>query len=384
MIYLFFKNERWIELNKTNYEKAVRLRHELHQHPELSNNEVWTKEHLINFLKDNTSLKIVDKGSWFYALYFVGNGKKNIAFRADFDAIPVDETLDLPYKSQNQGVAHKCGHDGHSATLAALAMEVEHTGADKNIYFIFQHAEETGDGAKCCSELIKEAHIDEVFAFHNLPGFKENTVALRSGTLCCASKGMEIAFTGVSAHASEPEKGKNPAFAIANIITSIPSLIVPEEHNGIILCTVVQVDIGERAFGVSAHKGKLLLTIRAEDENELKSLQYNLENLAKEQGIIYGLDLSIQYHDDFPETANHKESVDKIKKVANGLGFPIYNMPQPIRTSEDFGYFLKETKGAMFWLGDGENQPPLHSAEFDFPDKIISSAVSIFLGLINM
>jgi metal-dependent amidase/aminoacylase/carboxypeptidase family protein len=86
-------------MEKKNSELIKQLRHELHQHPELSNQETWTKQHLIDFIKANTRLEIVDKGLWFYAIYRAGKDKKNIAFRADFDAIPMQETLDLPYAS---------------------------------------------------------------------------------------------------------------------------------------------------------------------------------------------------------------------------------------------------------------------------------------------
>ncbi|CAM5209348.1 N-acetyldiaminopimelate deacetylase [Lysinibacillus sphaericus] len=95
------------------------------------------KEHLINFLKTYTNLEIVDKGNWFYAIYYAQSATQNIAFRADFDALPMDEVIDLPWASQFPGKAHKCGHDGHAATLAGLALEVDQMGADKNIFFLF-------------------------------------------------------------------------------------------------------------------------------------------------------------------------------------------------------------------------------------------------------
>jgi hypothetical protein len=89
-------------LEKKNLQLAIKLRHELHQHPELSNHEVWTKQRLIDFLKKHTNLEIVDKGHWFYAIYRAGEGKKNIAFRADFDALPIEETIDIPHASKNR------------------------------------------------------------------------------------------------------------------------------------------------------------------------------------------------------------------------------------------------------------------------------------------
>lgn len=367
-----------------NVELAKQLRHELHEHPELSNEEVWTKKRLIEFLKEHTKLEIIDKDEWFYAVYRSGEGKYNIAFRADYDAIKMEETIDLPYGSKVPGVSHKCGHDGHAASLAGLALEVDQNGADKNVFFLFQPAEETGDGAAKCVSFIKENNIDEIFAFHNMSGMSYKSIIIKDGIVHCASKGMTIHMEGSPSHASEPEKGKNPAFAIAKIIDAIPEFVKPSNNKGMVLCTVIQVDVGERAFGVSASKGDLLLTIRALYEEELNKIQNNLENVAIEQAEKYGLKVSFEFNDYFPETSNHKESADKVRKIAIHKGFEVNEMPEAFRGSEDFGYYTKETKGAIFYIGNGEDYPHLHSHKFDFRDELIEIAVEMFKGLIEI
>ena len=163
-------------MNKEILRKTIELRHELHANPELPTKEHWTKKHLMDFLKANTKLDIVDKGAWFYAFYNAGAGKRTIAYRADFDAVAVEETIKLPYASKFPGVSHKCGHDGHSATLCGFAMEVDQYGADCNIYFVFQHAEETAEGAIVCAPLMKEKGIEEIFCYHNASGYPEKSV----------------------------------------------------------------------------------------------------------------------------------------------------------------------------------------------------------------
>jgi amidohydrolase len=371
-------------MEKKNLDLAIQLRHELHQHPELSNQESWTKQHLIQFLQKHTGLEIVDKGLWFYAIYHAGEDKKNIAFRADFDALPMEEVINIPYASKFPGISHKCGHDGHSASLAGFALEIDQNGADKNIFFLFQHAEETGDGAVQCTSFIKENNIEEIFAYHNMSGLPLNSINVIDGTAHCASKGLTIRMEGSPAHASQPEDGANPSFAIANIIHSIPELIAPQNHNGLVLCTVVQVDIGERAFGMSASKGNLLLTIRALYEKELDKLQGNLEKLAHTEAAKYGLKVYFTYEDEFPETINDKESSDKIRKVCREKGIPLNELEQAFRASEDFGHYLKLTKGAMCYIGNGINYPPIHTFEYDFQDEIIETAVELFKGLAEL
>jgi amidohydrolase len=367
-----------------NYELVKKLRHELHQHPELSNEEVWTKQHLLEFLKANTKLEIVDKGNWFYAIYRAGTDKPNIAFRADFDALPMDEFIELPWASQIPGKAHKCGHDGHSATLAGFALEIDQVGADKNIFFLFQPAEETGDGAIQCVDFIKEHDIDEIYAYHNMSGLPYKSIGIMDGTTMCASKGMTIHLEGSPTHASQPEKGINPSFAIGNILRAIPEFTSPEKNKGLILCTVVQIDVGQKAFGIAASKGVLRMTIRALYEKELDRLQENLENFAKVQAEEFGLKVSFQYNDEFPETFNHKESADSIRLVAKAKGMELVEVKEAFRASEDFGHYTKLTKGAFCFIGNGEDYPHIHTHEYDFRDELIESGVELFKGLAKL
>jgi len=367
-----------------NLELITQLRHELHQHPELSNFEVWTKQHLMNFIKENTNLEIIDKGKWFYAIYHAGIDRPNIAFRADFDALPIPETIEMPHASEFPNISHKCGHDGHSACLAGFALEIDQKGSENNIFFLFQHAEETGEGAVECASFIKEQQIDEIFAYHNMSGMPLRSINVIDGTAHCASKGMTIRMEGTPAHASQPEDGINPAFAIARIVESIPDLLSKKHYNGLVLCTVVQIDVGERAFGVSASKGNLLLTIRALFEEELNLLQNKLENLAHSQAEEYGLKVSFSYQDIFPETVNHGESTNKIRHVCQTSGFQLVEMEQAFRASEDFGHYLKETKGAICYIGNGEDYPHIHTSAYDFRDDIIETAVELFKGLAKM
>lgn len=368
-------------MNQADLMLATALRHELHAHPELSGQETWTKGRLMAFLQEHTHLTLVDRGSWFYALC-PGRGAGKIAFRADFDAIPMEETTQLPYRSQCPGAAHKCGHDGHSAALALLGLALERTGADRDVYLIFQPAEEVGSGGEACAALLKEEGIGEVYAFHNMPGYPLHTVALRAGTMNCASKGVTYRFEGVSTHASTPELGRNPAQAVARIVSALPGLTRPEDHRGMVMATVVQMDVGEPAFGISAYRGALLLTLRAQYQEELDVLSQQVGELARGAAEEDGLTLTVAEQDVFPETANHPRGATRVKQAAQALGLPVAEMAEPMRGSEDFGWYLRQAEGAMFLLGDGEEYPPLHSRDFDFPDELLETACMLFHKLI--
>lgn len=378
-------------MQQDHLDLAVALRHELHAHPELSMGETWTKQRLMDFIREHTKLALVDGGRWFYAVYRAQGippegtpARPNIAFRADFDAVPVGEAPGLvPYASQCPGVGHKCGHDGHSATLAALALELNASGAERNVFLLFQHAEETGQGALECVEFIRQNQIAEIYAYHNLPHLEAGALAVPDGAAQPASKGMILQFNGVKSHASTPEDGRNPAFAIAELVTAIPALIRPERWEGLVLCTVIQVNVGERAFGTSPGYGELLLTIRGEQEREMNALQQELEAMALDLAGEYGLTCAFAFEDAFPETRNHPGAAEKVRRAAEACGVRVKSLPAPFRASEDFGYYTKQITGAIFYLGDGA-YAPLHTPGFDFPDGLIPIALGVFRELIRM
>ena len=362
----------------------TRLRHELHRHPELSLYETETKVRLMNFLRANTRLEVVDMGQWFYALYSTGADNPSIAFRADMDALPIEEAPGLmPHASENRGISHKCGHDGHSAALAAVALELDRHPVDKNVYLIFQHAEEIGKGGEACAAFLRDQGIQEVYAFHNLPGLPFGVLASPVGVAQFASTGMILRFLGQESHASYPEKGRNPAFAIAELISALPTLTAAERWQGMTLITVIQVQVGDRAFGISAGSGQLLLTVRGEFEAELDPLLLQLETMAREKAEDYGLTVEIEYDDRFPETRNHPEAVKKVLQAAADVGIPTAPLEERFRASEDFGYYTKAAKGAIFYIGTGDG-PALHTPEYGFPDGLLPLAADLFFRLAEL
>lgn len=373
-------------MDKDNLQKAIELRHEIHRNPDLSNQERPTLERVIKFLKDNTKLGVVDKGHYVYAVYkSESQGNLNIAFRADCDAIMVEDDIDKPYRSIKKGIGHKCGHDGHTASLAALALEVDREGAERDVYFLFQPAEENGSGAKSCLEFIKENNIAEIYAAHGHGTYyPDDTITSKYGVIQCASKGMIITMTGSPAHAANPENGKNPIFALSQLALDTRSLVNRPYYEDYVLATVVQMDVGEReAFGVMASKGRLLLTIRGGIEAELDDLQKNIEAAALRYAKEEGLACEFEYRDEFPETRNHKESVDKIKRACKNLQYKFYETPVARRGSEDFGYYLKQTKGAIYYCSFGKNYPAIHTSAYDFDDNGIERIVNLNKELIK-
>lgn len=369
-----------MNVSKKNVQLAVDLRHELHTHPELSNEEVWTKKRLLDFLREHTTnLEVVDQGTWFYAAYRTPNATENIGFRADFDALPMDEYISLPWASKIPGKAHKCGHDGHSASLMAFALEVDQKGAANNVFFLWQPAEEVGEGARQCVPMIEKEKITRMYGYHNMHGYPLRAIAIRDDVIMCASTGMIIKVTGKPAHASQPETGKNPALVISQLVQVIPELT--KQSRDLLLCTVVQVNVGNRQFGMSAHYGELLVTIRAVHEEELEQLRRRLAALAEERATAGGFTVAFEYSDGFPETRNEASCVARVRETARLKGLEVCEVKEPLRPSEDFGHYGKKCKAAFFFIGNGVDYPPIHTASYDFRDEILEVAVEMFKGL---
>lgn len=368
-------------MEQKNFALATELRHQLHKHPELSMEETWTRQRIMEFLRTHTKLEVEDMGCWGYAHYISGNDLPGIAFRAELDALPVLDAIDAPHVSAIPGHGHKCGHDGHMASLCGLALELERRGADRDVYLIFQHAEEIGAGGEECARLLTEKGIGYAYGWHNRPALPKGMIQTMDGTMYYASKGMILHFDGVPSHASMPEAGRCPAFAISKIVNAIPELVDRRNWDGEVFCTVIQVDVGEPAFGTQASRGELLLTIRGQYEREMDVLQAKLEAMAEEYAKADDLTWSVRFCDAFPESANHPDATRHIREAAHRLGLVYREAPHAYRGSDDFGYYPKKACGAMFEVGSGEACPPIHTVGYDFPDDILPVAVDLMWEL---
>lgn len=372
--------------SQSDWEAILELRHTLHAHPELSGEEQETKKRLMDFIRHHTHLQLVDRGSWFYALYEPKkrNGKPAIGFRADMDALPLPEARDLPYGSTKACVAHKCGHDGHSSALAALALLLE---KDENIlrpvYLIFQSAEETGKGGKSCADFVEAAGLGEVYAFHNLSGYPENAIMVRDDLTQCASKGLTFRFTGKRAHAGTPEEGNNPAPALAKLTLFAQDLVrkVTTAPLKTLLLTLVGLNVGGKDFGIAPGEGEVSFTLRADEEDDLAALERQLRQEAAWLAEADGLQLTVTEADPFPATVNHPECAERVRQAARDLGLQLAPMAKPWRPSEDFGWYLKVCPGAMFYVGNGETWPAPHHPQYDFNDRILATPAKVFLRL---
>jgi len=380
-------------MREKNYLLAQELRQTLHKYPELSGQENDTKQRLIEFITSHTPFQVVDQGKWFWVKIPAApeQNKKPVAvaFRADMDALPITEELDVPYVSTKPGISHKCGHDGHSASLAGLALELADNPPPVEVYLIFQHAEEIGAGGDECSQLLREKQINWVFSFHNWSGIPRHCVALRSDVAQMPSLGITIYLRGITAHASQPEDGINPGRAIAQIISYALNLSSSGSGragaSGLRLVTLVHSEIASNGknFGISADKGQVSFTLRADCEANLEELLQTIVGEAKLVAAREKLHYDQEILDRFPETRNHDQALQIAQQAAEKASITVVTLDKPYRASEDFGYYLKEVPGAMLYIGNGENYPHIHTQDFDFIDKNIEVAVDLWVAILT-
>lgn len=360
------------------------IRHHLHQHPDLSGEEEETASFLLNEIKKLNPTQIITEigGHGFLVVFDSGKEGKSLLFRTELDALPIQDHANIPYQSKRKGNGHLCGHDGHMAILLGFAVYLSEDRLLKGkVSLLFQPAEETGQGAEAVIKDEKFNHLkfDEVFALHNLPGFKMHTVLIKDGAFTAAVKSIAITLSGKTSHAAEPEKGINPALAIAEIIKSIEDLNLNKpESEDFRLATLVHARIGNLAYGVSAGDAEIHYTCRCWSNNQLDILCNQVLKIVAEKASEYRLEFDYHFLESFYANQNHADSVALVENSANKLHYEVNRLSHPFKWGEDFGFFTQQFKGCLFGLGSGINQPALHHPNYDFPDELIATGVQLF------
>ena len=358
---------------ETALQRAKALRAQLHEMPEASGCETKTKQTLIDFLKQESDLEIHDCGKWFYAAHRENSGE-GMALRADMDAVTGADGR--PY--------HGCGHDGHMSVMAALAAGAKGKALGQNVFFLFQHAEETGAGGADCCELFALEKIGSIFGFHNCPGFEAGHVLLLPDTFACASKGLILRFEGSQSHAAYPENGRNPVFPMAEFFSHWAALTDPALYEGLVLATPVGMSAGSRSFGVAAGSGEIDLTLRAWYGRDLEALTARVTALAQELAAKAGVSVGTEEQDVFPATHNTPTLYPAVEAAAKEAGLTVEIPPEPFRWSEDFGHYGSHCPAFFLGIGGGKEAPGLHTPDYQWNDAVTESALRLFSKLIHI
>lgn len=355
------------------------LRHRLHREPELSGQEVQTASVIREFLTQCHPDEIHDGlgGHGLAAVFRAPSLKPGpvVMLRAELDALPLDENLEMPWASKTKGCAHKCGHDGHMAILAGVARRLQRRPLESgSAVLLFQPAEETGTGAAAllADDRFQALRPDWIFALHNLPGHEAWQILTREGAFAAGSAGVRIKLTGATSHAAYPEQGKSPDLAMTELVTGLINLN-DSDDDGLALVTVVHARLGEQSFGISPGEAEILATIRADKNEVLQKLKAEAGDLGRLVCQRHDLICAVEFCEEFPVTMNDSDAVHLLRQVAGELDLDI-ELPDegPFRWSEDFGLLIQWAgRGAMFGLGAGVKHPVLHGPDYDFNDELI-------------
>lgn len=367
----------------------IEVRHQLHRLAEPSGEERKTQQFIIDTLASFKPTRIhTFANSYNVVAEYDFGGDHTLLFRADFDAVRINEELNTDYQSLTKGVSHKCGHDGHTTMLLGLAQKLHKQPLGKGrILLLFQAAEETGSGAAqfLHSSFLNNYHKPHVYALHNIPGEKLGQVIIKEGSFTCSVVSCDIELHGRTSHAAEPQLAICPYDAAKMITDKILSLNQFDlSHPSYRLATLIEFQVGEQAYGVTAGQGVLRFTIRTQNDELLQKTQKDIERFTQEICIQEHLQYKINWLEYFAASKNHPAAIKTIELAARELNLDCKNATTPFSWGEDFGLLTQQYEGALFGLGSGENTPALHHAEYDFPDGLIEIGSNLFHHIIQI
>lgn len=380
----------WSALRTGDLAGLTAWRHELHRHPELSGEEAETAARVAAMLRGTEPDRIMTGlgGHGVAAVYESGRPGPRVLLRSELDALPIPDQADVPYRSTVPGKGHLCGHDGHSAILAAMALILGRRRPERGaVILMFQPAEEDGSGAEKVvnDPAFADLRPDLAFAIHNMPGMPLGEVAIADGPVACASRGMRIRLAGRAAHASQPETGVSPAEAVASLLPVLTALgtggtatSAPEFS----MATVTHARLGNPAFGIAPGEAEIWVTLRTLTDRRMERLATEAEALASAAALRADLALAIDYADVFVTCHNHPEATAVVRRALDRLDVRHGPFMLPMRASEDFGRFGAGCPAALMLLGSG-NGPALHNPDYDFPDALIGRGAAIWSAVLD-
>ncbi|HCY05916.1 MAG TPA: amidohydrolase, partial [Erysipelotrichaceae bacterium] len=300
-------------LNKIDAYKdeMIQIRRHLHQYPELSFEEYQTKKYILDFYKDKDCEINENVGTTGIVVKIKGkNPGPTVALRADFDAIPVQEETDLPFKSKNEGISHACGHDGHTAYLMILAkalIELKDN-INGNIVIIHQHAEEKPPGGAL--EMIEAGcleGVDNFFSLHLISTMPYSKVFFNEKETQAARATFKVKLTGKGSHGSEPHNGNDAILAASHLLVALQSIVSRRVKPGEMAVVTVGNFDGKGSPNVIKEKVLLEGDVRCMKDEVASLIEKEFKQIASGIANTFNVGLDLQYTQDYPVLYNDPE-----------------------------------------------------------------------------
>jgi amidohydrolase len=370
------------------FEEISTWRRDLHAHPELRFEEYRTAAFVASKLKEFGVDEIVT-GFGGTGVVGVIHGQNNtsgrsIGFRADMDALPIQEVNDLPHASTIPGKMHACGHDGHTSMLLGAAKYLAETrNFDGKIVLAFQPAEEGGGGARAMIDagLMDKWNVEEIYGMHNMPGLPIGEFAVRTGPQMASPDKFEIIVHGKGGHGAMPHKGVDSTLVAAQIVVALQSIasrnINPLEN---IVVSVCGFRTETDTYNVIPNTVRLRGTVRTFEKDVQSFVRARIDALTKCTADGYGAVAEVTHMSGPPPLVNHEREADFAAEIALSVCGVAHRNFEPSMGGEDFSEMLLERPGAYLFVGNGDSAD-LHNPSYEFNDDVIPVGCSWFVTM---
>jgi len=365
-------------LSSQDLSRLVEMRHHLHRHPELSCAEEQTAAFLAGRLAE-LGLSVATRVGGHGLVATVGQDGPAVGLRADMDALAITELTGLPHASQNPGVMHACGHDGHMAILVGAAMILQRQSFAGRVHLVFQHAEERYGGARMMLDdgLLSRFPMEKIFGLHNWPGLAAGVVTVHDGPVMAGTAEFSLRFQAAGGHASMPHLTGDPLLAGGQFMVGIQQAVARSVDPMEAAVVTVGSFQGGYAQNIIPQEAVLTGTLRAFRAPTLAHLRTRVAAVAEASAQMAGCGWTLDF-DPNPcsPVVNTTLERDILRRAA---GVALVPPPSPVMAGDDFGEFLSVLPGAYAFLGNGELEPEagLHQPKYDFNDAAIAPGAEL-------
>ncbi|HYM32464.1 MAG TPA: M20 aminoacylase family protein [Candidatus Cybelea sp.] len=370
-------------------DELIRIRRDIHAHPELGFEEARTSEIVASKLRA-WGLE-VHRGlakTGVVGTIRRGNSPRSVGLRADMDALPIHEINGFAHRSTHDGKMHACGHDGHTTMLLGAAKYLSETrDFEGAVHFIFQPAEEGQGGGRAMVEegLFEKFPCDAVFAMHNKPGIPLGHMGVKPGPILASSDSWDIRVKGRGTHAAHPHLGVDPFVIASHIVLALQTIVgrnVDPTESAVVSVGFVKGGSTYNVIPDEVHIGGTVRAFRAEVQD---LVERRIREICSGSAAMHGVDVALDYRRRYPPTINHAAEAAFAAAVAEEICGPdrVSRNVRPSMGAEDFSFMLNARPGAMAWVGNGPGEDGciLHNPRYDFNDSAIPIGVSFFVRL---
>ena len=371
--------------------QAILLRRAIHQHPEIGNEEVNTSSLIESTLLDLGLEVSRPVGTSVVGLLRGGKPGKTVAFRADMDALPVQEETTLAFKSQIPGKMHACGHDMHVAGLlgAAMVLSQHRDSLAGNVKFFFQPDEEDNGGAQrmIAAGCMENPKVDAVFGAHVDPSLATGDIGFKYGKAYAASDMFVVTIKGAGCHGASPQDGIDAIAIGAQVVTAIQQLVsrrTSPTDSAVVTVGAFQAGSAGNVIAQQAVLKGILRTLGPEMRRKMRAL---FVDTVKGICAAMGAEVDVQIIESYPGVVNWDEQVNFARNIAEQIVGPqhIHIFDQPTMGTEDFGYFIQDVPGAFYKIGvrnpaKGADHP-IHSPKFVADEDALPTLIGLHAAI---